>query len=530
MVRIIKIGVQPMARTFLGCLGLVWLLTIPCVALAAAPPSAASSTPPATGPTTAPPTTAPPKHAPPTQALPAGTIAARTIGHIMVVATADGRLITYDVTSPASPRKLAERKLDGDLIALRAVDGVVFAVVAERRILALVPGEGGRLVPWQPRPPVALGTAHGVATAAPSSSQAETVVGTVSKVRYGTLLVKLSSIGAVKPGDQLLVRSQQRGVQHNLFTGRAEEVISNAPVALIEVRQVHGDRAEADLERGDQAHAGDTVERADNNTQRTWGSRWVARRADYTQWVRGTLRPVLNFGKVDVGSVTDLSWGLQRGVLLVQARVAPLGLSVPYGVDAINAHAIVSYATDVAAFGIGAGYWRHHFQARSESQCTESGFVAGAADEKTAGDPTVPPVFNCRQSGPSVVQHLRLGSVDGLNLELINALAIQGGRFSFGYLEGHLDVPLRRALNLYVAGGGSTGIQWGELGIRTYFRGVGGPETFILTTAIGGSSMRTKALYDVKTGSYNDGKTTYIESEENSIGGLHITVGLEYRY
>jgi hypothetical protein len=200
-------------------------------------------------------------------------------------------------------------------------------------------------------------------------------------------------------------------------------------------------------------------------------------------------------------------------------------VSIPQAVDFVNAHAIASYSTNVAEFGLGAGYFRHHFQAQYEGKCDQSGYVKVAADSATSGGYYTPPVYGCQQSGPSVVQHLRLGAMDGINVRLTNTLAINSGQFRFGYFEGSLDFPISRDLNLYGAGGGSTGTGWGEVGIRTFFGGVGGRDTFILTTGIGGSSIRTKELFKQEEGS---GGNVYTDTHD-AVGGLHITVGLEYR-
>jgi hypothetical protein len=460
--------------------------------------------------------------------VPAGLVQHRIAGKVLVGATADGKLVVYDLTDPSTPQKRMEKQLPGQILDVRLGDGVVFAVVGRHEVQAFVLGGAGSLEDYRPVIEVALART-GTETAA-AEKTAKAVVGRVATVREGRLLIDLDGAGTVRPGDRLLVRSQQREIRLNLFTNREEEVVSNAPVAVIEVRQVQGNRALADLGRGEQANTGDSVE----PTQRLANPTPVlAERVGHDAWIRGTVRPMFNFGEVNVASLTDLAGGWYYGPLHLQARLSPLGLSAPQAVNLANFHVLAGYQNDVAEFAVGGGYFFNRFQARYEGQCDDGGIVALKSDEATAGaSAEEPPRYMCRQAGPSVVQQLRLGSVDGVNLRLTNSLAIDDGKFRFGYLEGSFDFPVARSINLYAAGGGSAGAQFGEIGTRTYFRGVGGRDTLILTTGIGGSAMRTNALFGGTVQSYDNGaggKTSYMIDEEKSVGGLHIAVGLELR-
>lgn len=462
-------------------------------------------------------------------AVPAELVLHRTAGALLIGATADGRLITYDISDPRTPQKRSERDLGASILDLRISDGVVFATVAEQRLQAFAVAEGGKLELWRAAPPVHVQSATpGPAALRPAT---KTVLGKVSTAHRGNVLIELDSAGTVRPGDRVLIRSQHTETRMNLFSGKEEAVISNAPVAVLEVRQVQGTRAIAELGRGDDANPGDTVELTDRPPSH---SSLFAGRVGYDSWARATLRPMFNFGKVDVGSVTELSFGYYWQFLHLQVRAAPWGFSVPHGVDAANLQVILSYSNDLAEIGLGTGYFRHEFKTLNDYDCSANGYVLGAASKTTSEDGAAhQQSYNCAQSGPTVVQHLRLGAVDGLHLRMTNTLAIDGGQFRFGYLEGSLDIPLTRELNLYGAGGGATGMSWGELGIRTYLRGVGGHGTLILTTGLGGSSMRTAEIFggELQTipGRSGANSATYI-NEQNSVGGLHIAVGVEYRH
>ncbi len=462
-------------------------------------------------------------------AVPAELVLHRVAGTLLVGATADGKLVTYDISDPRTPQKRGERDLGGTIVDLRVTDGVVFAVVAEQRVQAFAVAEGGKLEAWRP---VAVASPNAVAPAAPPArAAASAVLGKVATAHGGSVLIELDSAGTLRPGDHVLIRSQSVETRLNLFSGKEEAAVTNAPVAVLEVRQVQGTRAIAELGRGDNASVGDTVEVTDRPASR---SSIFAGRAGYDTWARATLRPMLNFGKVDVASVTELAFGYYWQFLHLQARVAPLGFSVPHGVDAANMQVIVSYSNDLFEFGLGTGYFRHEFQTLNDYDCSSNGFLTGSvASADSSGGAVHPQRFNCAQSGPTVVQHLRLGAIDGLNLRVTDTVTISSGQFRWGYLEGSLDIPLTRELNLYGAGGGTTGLGWGEVGMRTYLRGVGGHGTLILSTGIGGSSLRTSEIFggELQTipGRSGANSTSYI-NEQNSVGGLHIAVGLEYRH
>lgn len=448
-------------------------------------------------------------------AVPGLTLQQR-VGHVVVGVTPEGRVAAWDVRNPDAPRKVAERDPGGPVVDLRVAEGTIFVVVVHQEIRAYTLTDGGALDLYR-APTTATAPAPQVA------GQPHGPLGRVETVSRGHVLIVLDAGVLVRPGDAVLVRSQVRETQMNLFTGREEDVVSNAPTAVLEVRQVQGGRALAELARGDAAMPGDTVEATEREVK---SSHAHAGRTGYDRWLRATLRPMFNLGDVNIASVTDISAGLYWRSLHVQARVAPIGLSVPNRTDVVNVHAIVSYQNDYAEFGVGGGYFRHAFEAENSGECDNSGYLAGAkSGDGTAGQPTT---YQCRQQGPTVVQHLRLGTVDGLHVRLTNTLAISDGKFRFGYFEASGDVPISREINLYGAGGGSTGVQWGELGMRTYLRGVGGRDTLILSTGLGGSSLRTASLYGGKVETTATGSNT-VEMPEGKVAGLHIAVGLEWR-
>lgn len=467
-----------------------------------------------------------PTAAPAAVAVPADLVLYRIVGDLLVGATADGRIVTYDIRTPATPQKRSERDAGGSIVDLRVVDGVVFAVVAQHRVEAYTVTAEGQLAPYRPGATAVAGmpstpAADRLPVAATAASldrgsrEAGTVIGRIVSSRLGTVLLELDAGASLKPGDLLLVRSQQLQQRVDLLAADRGQVASNAPVAVIEVRQVEGRRAVADLARGDAAHPGDTVE----PTTKAQRSPLFAQRAPYRQWVRLILRPFLNFGEADVATVTEVAGGWNWDRLHLQARLAPVGLSVPHSVRLVNAQFIAGYDAEVAEFGIGTGwFYNTHYAWTCE----------GAPTTDFREQP-------CSRSVPTLLQHLRLGATDGLHLRLTNTVAIERGQFVETAFEGNVDLPLSRELNLYGAGGGGTGetFAWGEAGVRIYARGNGGGGTLVLTTGVGGSMLETSERFGGSDSSIPGCIGSNCDSftgGSTRLGGLHLTLGGEYRF
>lgn len=457
-------------------------------------------------------------------AVPADLVIHRVVGTLLVGATAQGKLVVYDVSDSRTPQKRSERDLGAPVVELRLHDGIVFAVVAEQKVEAFTIGDGGQIVAWRPLP-VHVNEATGTADGAPASraKAARIVLGKVSTLQRGSVLVELEHAGSVRPGDLLLVRSQVKSMRLNLFTGKEEEIVSNAPVATVEVRQVEGVKAIAELNRGDLADVGDTVELAAKERVRT---PFGAPRVGYDQYFKVLLRPLFNFGDIDVGSVTELAWGLYRDWLHMEARLAPLGISVPHSVTLANLQLLAGYDADSAEFGIGTGWLRSVYGAQSWD-CDGTTDAEVAVPAPGTGEVLQPRLVQCERGGPTILQYLRLGTVDGLNLRMTNTIVVNGGKFRFGGIDGSIDMPIGRSINLFTAAGGSPSHGFGEFGIRTYLGGVGARETLILTTAVGGSRMVTLERFGggvTTVGGFNS-----VSDQEQAVGGLHIAVGIEYR-
>ena len=450
-------------------------------------------------------------------AVPADVITYRVVGSLLVGTTRSGKLAVYDVANRAAPVRKSETDVGVPIAELRVVDGVVLAVGKDNSVRAFLFGDDGV--------PVALRWG-GLASAGVAGAPRKGSLGHVLEAKRGSALIELDEGAGVVPGDTLLVRSQSKELKLNPFTGVEEESASNAPTAVIEIIRVEGNRAVAELNRGDVAMTGDTVEL---NDRRREVSRAFPARSTYNHWFRATLRPMANIGAVDIASLTDLAWGYYGSWYHVQARIGPVGISVPHGVDVFNAHVIFAYSSDLAEFGLGFGYYRESWGTSSvySGSCDTSAGLT-AVDNPAPGNGVLGRLATCTKSGPSFVQHLRLGAVDGLSLRITNTTVISDG-FRFGYFDGILDIPITRTLNLYGMGGGSTTVGIGEFGVRTYLRGVGGHETLILTTGVGYTTMMTSEMYNAQTQTLPGTNTQSLVDGTNALHGPHFAIGVEYR-
>ena len=448
-------------------------------------------------------------------AIPPDVVSFRMLGKLLIGVTRSGKLVAYDATDRAAPVRKSETDVGGKVTELRVADGIVLAVTADNRLHAFLFGDDGAATALQ------LGTASTVA--ATPAPRGPALLGKVVEARRGSVLIEFDAPDMVVPGDKLLVRSQGKELRLNLMTGQEEAMASNAATALVEVTRVDGRRAVADMHRGDVAAVGDTVQ-AGEKAEPT--SMAFPHRGDFHQWARATVRPMLNTANaLDVATLTDIAWGYYRDWYHVQVRIQPFTVSVPHAVDFLNLHAIAAYSSDFAEFGVGFGYFRQSTGATSVYGCNQTYAIAAPSIDSTGN--TVSNLTTCTASGPSFVQHLRLGAVDGFNIRLTNTTLISSG-FHFGYFDGSMDIPVSRLLNLYLQAGGSTGFGFGEFGVRTYFRGVGGKETLILTTGVGGTGLTTSQMFNATTSTIGNYTDTY--GGYNWLVGPHFAVGVEYRF
>ncbi|HEX6272974.1 MAG TPA: hypothetical protein VFZ53_08040 [Polyangiaceae bacterium] len=129
-------------------------------------------------------------------------------------------------------------------------------------------------------------------------------------------------------------------------------------------------------------------------------------------------------------------------------------------------------------------------------------------------------------SGILLVQHMRLGALDGLDLDIQSHAVLFHSRFEFSGLVGRGQIPVgRRFWLLFAGGGGSAGYGYGEAGVRTLLRGNGDRGSFFFTGTIGGMGV-----FENRNEICREDDFTFQCPEEASYAGPMIGAGGEWRF
>jgi hypothetical protein len=183
-------------------------------------------------------------------------------------------------------------------------------------------------------------------------------------------------------------------------------------------------------------------------------------------WELGFLaRPFVVLEDLGAGIVLDGHAGYHfRAPLYVEASVTPLAAGSARAGAVGAAGAFVSGSFDSHLFEVGLGLG-----------------VQTVNDPDFALDPG---------SGLLLAQRLRLGARDGAHLRFLSYVTLFHSSFQFSSLrvEGQIPVGSRTWLRL-AGGGGSIGLNFGEVGLRVLMSGNGGAGSFFLTTTIGWTNV-----------------------------------------
>jgi hypothetical protein len=189
------------------------------------------------------------------------------------------------------------------------------------------------------------------------------------------------------------------------------------------------------------------------------------------------------------------AWYLDILPLALEARASPIAFAI--GAEERH-HPIAlaftaSYYTDYFEIGVGGG-----------------ALIGNRGPCSVEGPPGTP--VTCEDNtGPTIDQVLRLGSLDGLSITWRSSIFSRPDRFVFGVGRGELAIPLTTHLGLFGGGGGGeNGFAFGELGVRTNVGGAGAKGTLIISASLGYASIF-------------DGP-----SAEN-VGGPSLSFGMEWR-
>jgi hypothetical protein len=122
----------------------------------------------------------------------------------------------------------------------------------------------------------------------------------------------------------------------------------------------------------------------------------------------------------------------------------------------------------------------------------------------------------------TVVQLIRLGAQDGLNLTARTSVVLFHSEFGFGGMVASLQIPVNSGYWLTLAGGGGDlGYGFGEVGLRTLLDGNGGAGSKFLYVSAGGGGVfesSSKCAFD------------FCSSGTMGYGGPMAGIGGEWRF
>jgi hypothetical protein len=214
------------------------------------------------------------------------------------------------------------------------------------------------------------------------------------------------------------------------------------------------------------------------------------------------LRPFIAFDDLGGGFVSDAAVGYRfESDVHVEACLSPLAFGTgddKRSVWPLSAFVKGSFDSDLFEVGLGFGYET----------------VKSVPLETQPG------------SGLLFVQQLRLGSLDGLNVDFQSHAVLFHSRFDFSGLVGKGQIPVgRRFWLLFAGGGGWAGYAYGESGVRALLRGNGDRGSFFLTGTVGGV-----AVFENREVTCVEEDFTFPCPEETSYAGPTIGGGGEWRF
>ena len=422
------------------------------------------------------------------------------VREVMVTLCADRRVVVDRngereiLMAPGTPQGLVEG------------DGEIWVLTGQRIATALneLSGESvGSTPPREPQPPPAESPEG---EPAQEDEEVELPRGRVLESGLGRVVIDLGAAQGLREGDHV-----EFFAERVTELAGEESMISEEILAVAPVRTVSENRAEVVLGLNEALPAD---ARARPSSRATTATAIAPPRLGSSSRISVTLRPFLALNTLGGGTISNASVAHQfEGPWTVEALFEPLavGFGRAGNLVAITGTGLVSFDTGIFQIGLGGGITTVNTTApqyRREGE--EGGSLA-----------------------PAVTQKVRLGAVDGLHLEVMNAFFFVADAFRYGgtTVQGQFPLRILGALdgNAWIVGrgGGSfAGHAFGELGLRVLARGNGGPGSVFFTPTIGGSQIRSGRVVESRP---IPGEPDVVIDEEISYGGPMIGFQVEWR-
>lgn len=405
------------------------------------------------------------------------------------VACRPAGVVEIDLSDPASPRRAALLDAGGEVAGFFVVDGAVWARITRvegRPVDALA----ARPEAMASLPTTATEAAAGVPERQPSSASGTARVGGVVSAGLGDVVVDLGSADGLSVGGHVELYRER---WTRLDAG--ERALRLEPIAVGEISALSTRRARVRLGSGERASVG---ARARSTAGALTHSTTAPPRVEGIWEIHGGLRPFLSLEYLSVGGLGDAAVVYRAaGPWAIHAAASPIAFVVGQK-PVFNYNLMVTGAYDSRWFELGLG--------------------VGAASYRDNDDGEPADTF-------AFGQYARLGTRDGVHVEVQNAFLLGRDRFRFGSVLGSLQIPVSPAAALvFRGGGGATGYAFGEAGLRIRVRGNGDHGTLYLTPTVGGVSV---------TGGRNNDcpmpLSGFCYSSRVEHGGPLVGLGVEYR-
>lgn len=418
-------------------------------------------------------------------------------GPLLYVPLVSGGVAVVDVSVEGAP-KVVSSVLDGRFITRLLLDGdrlIALEAKEEALVLSLEEPQRPKLARGVTGPSLPVVLTPTPAAAPSVTAPSPGAFGTVLEVTQGRVIFEGGTGKGFRQGAHIKVLSQRKVPKPDLVTGAMVEVPSGEVTAVLVVEQADANRAMAVLGRGDTAEKGDRVE---VTTEPVSERLFFPRRAPFDWRFGFVVRPFLGLEGTTkpVGIMLDgyVAWYPANIPLSVTVMATPFA----FGIGGKEPHypgtflAMAGYTTDFFEIGLGAGALTGNV-----GPCVQMDPLSAAVCEVNTGF--------------TINQHLRLGSLDGFHLSWNSSIFSRPTQFVFGVGRGEVSVPLTSRLGLFAGGGGGeNGWALGELGVRTSLGGAGGRGTVILRASLGYS-----AIFDGPS--------------RETVGGPAVAFGMEWR-
>jgi hypothetical protein len=402
----------------------------------------------------------------------------------------------------------AVQDLGGDVVGLFKRDGRVWAVVARLEARPVLRGSGpadtagaaGSTGGVQTDDAAAKagnlagGAASKPTTTPPPESELPTREGRVTEVGIGEVVVNLGREDGLKHGDRV-----EFAVTVTETVG-GQDAADREVVAVGVVRTMAANYCRVDLGMNEKVPLNATARVVDRGKTE---SRMAPPRAAGLWELMLKLRPFVALDGLGGGLLMQSAVRYRfESHFALSAEVHPFGFADGQGPDnatLVPAAAFVSAAYDAEVFeiGLGVGIQTVHD--------TDFGLASG--------------------TGTLLTQRLRLGSRDGLMMDLRNDVVLFHSQFDFSGFVGSAMIPVgSRAWLLFEGGGGSAGYAYGELGLRSLLRGNGQHGSVFLSVTLGG-----QAVFETRQKTCFQDEFSFPCVDEQLYAGPMLGIGAEYR-